>query len=201
MWDRRTGEPIAQRHRLAGPPHRGVLRRSCARAGLEPSWCSARPGWCIDPYFSGTKIRWLLDHVPGAHATAAQGELAFGTIDSWLLWKLTGGTRARHRRQQRLAHDAVRHPHNRWDDELLAALHVPASVLPQVRAVEPRVRRDRRSPASARAMPIAGIAGDQQSALFGQACFKPGLAKNTYGTGCFMLMHTGTRFEPAPTGC
>ena len=153
----------------------------------------------IDPYFSGTKLRWLLDHVPGAHLAAAQGELAFGTVDSWLLWKLTGG-----RVHATDVSNASRTMlfdirHNVWDHELLKALHMPDSVLPQV-LPSSHVYGETDPALFGAPIPIAGIAGDQQSALFGQACFKAGLAKNTYGTGCFMLMHTGERFETSANG-
>ncbi len=146
----------------------------------------------LDAYFSGTKLKWLLDHVPGARARAERGELAFGTIDSWLIWNLTGGARARHRRDQRLPHAALQHPRSGdWDDELLRAARHPAR--------DAAASRARRPASAARptldgvAVPIAGIAGDQQAALFGQACLAPGMAKNTYGTGCFLLLNTGQR--------
>jgi glycerol kinase len=156
-------------------------------------------GLRIDPYFSATKLRWLLDHVPGAHIAAAQGELAFGTVDSWLLWRLSGG-----RLHATDVSNASRTMlfdirHNVWDHELLKALHVPDSLLP---TVQPSSHVYGHCDASlfGAEIPIAGIAGDQQAALFGQACFKAGLAKNTYGTGCFMLMHTGTKFQTSQNG-
>jgi glycerol kinase len=153
----------------------------------------------IDPYFSGTKIRWLLDHVSGAHIAAAHGELAFGTVDSWLLWKLTGG-----RVHATDVSNAARTMlfdirHNVWDHELLKALHVPDSVLPRVHPSS-HVYGETDAALFGAPIPIAGVAGDQQAALFGQACFKAGLAKNTYGTGCFMLMHTGDRFNASTHG-
>ncbi|MDH4060341.1 MAG: glycerol kinase GlpK, partial [Aquincola sp.] len=197
LWSRRTGKPVAnaivwQDRRTA--PFCAQLREQ----GLEPT-VQRTTGLRIDPYFSGTKLRWLLDHVSGAHAAAAQGELAFGTIDSWLLWKLTGGrvhatdvTNA----SRTMLFD-IRH--NLWDRELLAALHIPESVLPQVHPSS-HVYGETEPAMLGAAIPIAGIAGDQQSALFGQACFKPGLAKNTYGTGCFLLMHTGRAFEASANG-
>jgi glycerol kinase len=137
--------------------------------------------------------------VAGAHLAAAQGELAFGTIDSWLLWKLTGG-----RVHATDVSNASRTMlfdirHNVWDHELLKLLHVPDSLLPQVHASS-HVYGETDAALLGAALPVAGIAGDQQSALFGQACFKAGLAKNTYGTGCFMLMHTGHRFESSANG-
>jgi glycerol kinase len=144
-------------------------------------------------------MRWLLDHVSGAHIAAAHGELAFGTIDSWLLWKLTGG-----RVHATDVSNASRTMlfdirHNTWDHELLKLLHVPDSLLPQV-FPSSHVFGETDAALLGAPIPIAGVAGDQQSALFGQACFKAGLAKNTYGTGCFMLMHTGGRFQPRRNG-
>ena len=144
----------------------------------------------LDPYFSATKLAWLLDHVPGARERAERGELAFGTIDTWLVWKLTGG--ALHvtdptNASRTLLYDIGT---GAWDDELLPLFRVPRAVLPDVRpssgalgTTEPQL--------FGAPVPIAGIAGDQQAALFGQACHSPGMAKNTYGTGCFMLLHTG----------
>ncbi len=197
MWNRRTGKPI---HRAIvwqdrrGEPMCAQLREQ----GLEPM-VRRSTGLVIDSYFSATKIRWLLDHVPGAHLMAAHGELAFGTIDSWLLWKLTGG-----RVHATDVSNASRTMlfdirHNVWDHELLKALHVPDSVLPRVWPSS-GVFGETEASLFGRAIPIAGMAGDQQSALFGQACFEPGLAKNTYGTGCFMLMHTGERFLQSSNG-
>jgi glycerol kinase len=197
MWNRRTGRPI--HHAIVWQDRRGEPLCAQLRAqGLEPM-VRRDTGLVIDSYFSATKIRWLLDHVPGAHLLAAKGELAFGTIDSWLLWQLTGGhvhatdvTNA----SRTMLYD-IRH--NVWDHELLKALHVPDSVLP---AVHPSSHRFGESDPAlfGAAIPIAGIAGDQQSALFGQTCFEAGLAKNTYGTGCFMLMHTGERFLESRNG-
>jgi glycerol kinase len=190
MWNRRTGQPI---HRAIvwqdrrGEPLCAQLREQGHQDAVRRS-----TGLVIDSYFSATKIRWLLDHVPQAHRMAAQGELAFGTIDTWLLWKLTGGrvhatdvTNA----SRTMLFD-IRH--NVWDHELLKLLHVPDSVLPAVHPSS-QVVGETDPTLFGRALPVAGLAGDQQSALFGQACFKAGLAKNTYGTGCFMLMHTGER--------
>jgi len=192
MWNRRTGEPI--HHAIVWQDRRGEPLCAQLRAAGLAERVRHSTGLVIDAYFSATKIRWLLDHVPGAHLLAAQGELAFGTIDSWLLWKLTRG--------QVHATDVTNASrtmlfdirHNVWDTELLAALHVPGSVLPQVCPSSHAFGETDTSLFGA-PIPIAGIAGDQQSALFGQTCFKAGLAKNTYGTGCFMLMHTGNRFH------
>jgi glycerol kinase len=202
VWDRATGNPIYraivwQDRRTASVCDR--LRTD----GREPM-IHAKTGLLLDPYFSATKIAWILNHVDGARAAAEAGKLACGTIDSWLVYRLTGGgvhvTDVSNASRTLLMniHDG------NWDDELLACLGVPRSMLPEIRSsseVYAHVaasRRDansgsRRDPSSNElsGIPIAGIAGDQQAALFGQACFAPGMAKNTYGTGCFMLMNTG----------
>ncbi|MFN9449692.1 MAG: glycerol kinase GlpK [Rubrivivax sp.] len=197
MWNRLTGEPI---HRaIVWQDRRGeTLCAQLRDKGLQTQ-VQRSTGLVIDSYFSATKIRWLLDHVPQAHLLAARGELAFGTVDTWLLWKLTGG-----RVHATDVSNASRTMlfdirHQVWDHELLKALHVPDSVLP---AVHPSSHVYGETDASlfGRAIPVAGMAGDQQSALFGQACFKAGLSKNTYGTGCFMLMHTGERFLNSANG-
>jgi glycerol kinase len=197
VWNRRTGRPIA--NAIVWQDRRTEPLCAQLRAqGLEDQ-VRRSTGLIIDPYFSGTKVRWLLDQVPGAHLAAAQGELAFGTIDSWLVWQLTGGrvhaTDVSNASRTMLFD--VRH--NVWDHELLKALHVPDSLLPQV-FPSSHVFGHTDAALLGASIPIAGIAGDQQSALFGQACFKAGLAKNTYGTGCFMLMHTGPRFQASANG-
>ncbi|MFN8897250.1 MAG: FGGY family carbohydrate kinase, partial [Pseudomonadota bacterium] len=193
LWRRDTGRPV----------HRAIVwqdRRTepmCAQLraqGLADA-VRERTGLVVDPYFSGTKVRWLLDAVPGAHLAAAQGELAFGTVDSWLLWQLTGGgvhaTDVSNASRTMLF--VIRH--NRWDHELLAALHVPDSVLPQV---FPSSHVYGHTTLFGAPIPVAGIAGDQQAALFGQAGFAPGLVKNTSGTGCYLLRHTGARPVDSP---
>ena len=194
LWNRahrRSRSPTPSSGRTGAPSR---CARSCVPHGLAEQ-VRASTGLVIDPYFSGTKIRWLLDHVPGAHVAAARGELAFGTIDSWLLWKLTGGARARHRRQQRVAHDAVRHPAQRLGPRAAEGAARAATACCR-RCCRRAIATPTPTPrCSARRSRSRGIAGDQQSALFGQACFTPGLAKNTYGTGCFMLMHTGGDFR------
>jgi glycerol kinase len=148
----------------------------------------------IDAYFSGTKVNWLLDNVPGAREKANRGELAFGTVDSWLIWKLTDG--AVHVTDETNASRTLfLNLHTKqWDDELLGILNVPRSVSPEVRSSSEVYGKAK---GTLEGIPIAGIAGDQQSALFGQACLKPGMAKNTYGTGSFMLINTGN--EPVPS--
>jgi len=198
VWRRADGAPI--HHAIVWQDRRTepLCVQLRARAGFVDQ-VRRSTGLVIDPYFSGTKIRWLLDQVSGAQADAARGALAFGTIDSWLLWKLTGG-----RVHATDVSNASRTMlfdirHNVWDHELLKLLHVPDSLLPQVHPSSHRFGTTDPGWLGA-ALPIAGVAGDQQSALFGQTCFKAGLAKNTYGTGCFMLMHTGGRFERSSNG-
>jgi glycerol kinase len=188
VWDRRTGEPVA--NAIVWQDRRTAAE--CARLkhlGAE-ALVRAKTGLVLDPYFSGTKIRWLLDNVPGARARAEKGELAFGTVDTWLIWNLTKGavhaTDASNASRTLLFNIHT----GDWDDELLQLLHVPRSVLPEVKGSSEVVGHVVSDLAVA-GIPIAGIAGDQQAALFGQACYTPGLAKNTYGTGCFLLQFTG----------
>ncbi len=193
LWDRKTGQPL----------HKALVwqdRRTAAfceqlkAQGLEPR-VRELTGLLLDPYFSATKLRWLLDNVAGARERAARGELAFGTIDSWLLWKLTDGkvhaTDASNA-SRTLIYDIHR---GDWSDELLAAFDIPRSLLPEVRPSSGVFGQ-----ATEFGVPIAGIAGDQQAALFGQAALQPGQAKNTYGTGCFLLMHTGTQARTSTQG-
>ena len=197
LWDRRSGRPV---HRaIVWQDRRGEPLCAQLRAHGHEETIRHSTGLVIDSYFSATKLRWLLDHVSGAHIAAARGELAFGTIDSWLLWKLTGG-----RVHATDVSNAARTMlfdirHNTWDHELLKLLHVPDSVLPQVHA-SAHVYGQSVAELLGAPVPIAALAGDQQAALFGQACFEPGRAKNTYGTGCFMLMHTGSVFESSSSG-
>jgi glycerol kinase len=205
VWSRATGEPIGNaivwQDRRTEPACAALRQR-----GLEGLF-RERTGLVIDAYFAGTKLQWLLDHVPGARAAAGRGELAFGTVDSWLLWQLTGGASAAQRSRAVHATDVsnasrsllfdVRR--NAWDDELLRILDVPREVLPAVHPSS-HVYGTTEPGWLGAPVPIGGVAGDQQSALFGQACFKAGQVKNTYGTGCFMLMHTGTAFESSANG-
>ena len=190
VWDRRTGTPI--HHAIVWQDRRtSGFCDGLKAAGLGDA-IQRKTGLVIDAYFSGSKLRWLLDNVPGARARAERGELAFGTIDSWLTWKLSNG--ALHitdpsNASRTMLYDIVT---GDWDDELLEWLGVPRSVLPAVRASGEVFGRTAAGVFDA-AIPIAGIAGDQQAALFGQQCFERGLAKNTYGTGCFMLMNVGRR--------
>jgi glycerol kinase len=150
----------------------------------------AKTGLLVDAYFSGTKLQWILDHVPQARAQAERGELLFGTVDSWLMWQLSGG--AVHATDvSNASRTMLFNIHtNQWDAELLAALRIPEAMMPTVQASSAQYG-EVRAELLGHAIPIGGVAGDQQSALFGQACFSAGMVKNTYGTGCFMLMHTG----------
>ena len=190
IWERRSGQPI----------HNAIVwqdRRTASfcddlkRAG-HGDLITRKTGLVIDAYFSGSKIRWLLDHVAGARERARRGELAFGTVDTWLLWKLTGG--ALHLTDpSNASRTLLFNLHTgAWDEELLRLLDVPRELLPEVRSSS-EVYGETAPDLFGAPVPIAGIAGDQQAALFGQNCFTRGLAKNTYGTGCFMLMNTGTQ--------
>ena len=197
VWNRRTGEPIY--NAIVWQDRRGEPLCAQLRAHGHAETIRHSTGLVVDAYFSATKLRWILDHVSGAHIAAAQGELAFGTVDSWLMWKLTGG-----RVHATDVSNAARTMlfdirHNIWDHELLSLLHVPDSLLPQVHPSS-HVYGESDAECFGAPLPIAGVAGDQQSALFGQACFKPGMVKNTYGTGCFMLMATGKSFERSSHG-
>jgi glycerol kinase len=167
--------------------------------GLEPIF-QQRTGLVLDPYFSGTKIRWLLDNVDGARDAAGAGALAFGTVDSYLVWRLTGG--AVHVTDPSNASRTLLYNLHQmaWDDELLAALKVPRELLPEVRASSEVYGATRGVPGLPDGIPVAGIAGDQQAALFGQACFAPGDAKCTYGTGAFLLMNTGDQPVTSKSG-
>jgi glycerol kinase len=194
LWDRSTGQPLApaivwQDRRTAD------FCLTLQQAGHAPLF-QARTGLVIDAYFSGTKLRWLLDHVPNARERALRGELAFGTIDSWLIWHLTGGqhhvTDASNASRTLLCNIHTQ----QWDPELLTLLDIPPSVLPTIVPSSGVVARTQ-SDLFGGPISIAGIAGDQQAATFGQACLTPGMAKNTYGTGCFMLMQTGMRAVPS----
>lgn len=196
VWERKSGRPIFnaivwQDRRTAG--HCQRLRE----AGLEPLF-RTRTGLVPDPYFSGTKIAWILENVAGARQRAEAGELAFGTVDSWLLWNLTGG--ACHCTDPgNASRTLLWNIHSgQWDHELLDTLRIPACMLPEVRPSSGFFGETSAGHFGAR-IPITGIAGDQQAALFGQMCGTPGMVKNTYGTGCFMLMHTGDR--PVESRC
>jgi glycerol kinase len=188
LWDRKTGEPIYnaivwQDRRTSGFCDR--LREQGHEALIQQ-----KTGLVIDAYFSGSKIRWLLDNVAGARERAQRGELAFGTVDSWLIWKLTGG--ARHVTDvTNASRTMLLNLHTQqWDDELLALLEIPRAILPEVVSSSEVCAKTTGSLAG---VPIAGIAGDQHAALFGQMCMQPGMVKCTYGTGSFMLLNTGDK--------
>jgi glycerol kinase len=197
VWDRKTGEPI----------HNAIVwqdRRTAAfcdelkARGLEKH-VKDTTGLVVDAYFSGTKINWILNNVEGARARAEAGELAFGTMDSWLVYKLTGGevhvTDVTNAGRTMLFDIRNR----KWDEKLMKELDVPANMLPEVKGSS-EVYGHTAEGLFASSIPIAGMAGDQHCALFGQACFEPGQAKNTYGTGCFMLMNTGTEAVASENG-
>lgn len=205
VWNRKTGAPlynaIVWQDRRAEP--------ACAqlRAEGKADLIHVKTGLLVDAYFSGTKLQWILDHVPGARAMAEAGELAFGTVDSWLVWQLTGGSEDSTRAHAVHATDVTNASRtmlfnvatNAWDAELLELLRIPPSLMPRVQPSSADFGSVKADLLGA-SIPIGGVAGDQQSALFGQACFSAGMAKNTYGTGCFMLMHTGERFQASANG-
>jgi glycerol kinase len=186
VWERATGKPIA--NAIVWQDRRTAPLCDELRAAGHAALFAERTGLVLDAYFSGTKLKWLLDHVPGARMRAARGELAFGTIDSWLIWQLTDGrahvTDASNASRTLLFNIRT----GAWDSELLRLLDIPPEVLPRVVASTGICAE---AAIDGAAVPIAGIAGDQQAALFGQGCLQPGLAKNTYGTGCFLLLNTG----------
>jgi glycerol kinase len=194
VWERATGRPI----------HNAIVWQDRRTSGFcdqlkadgHATTFTEKTGLVIDAYFSGTKVRWMLDHVEGARTRAEAGDLCFGTIDSWLVWQLTGG-RLHLTDATNASRTLLYNIHTGdWDDELLEILQVPRRMLPEVRPSSD-VYGETSQDLFAHRMPIAGIAGDQQAALFGQRCIEPGMAKNTYGTGCFMLMHTGTTAVPS----
>ncbi len=188
LWDRRTGAPVA--NAIVWQDRRTAELCEQLRTGGLEAMFTDRTGLLLDAYFSGTKVRWLLDHTPGLRERAEAGEICFGTVDSWLVWKLTGG--------QRFVTDASNASRTllfnvdtgAWDADLCAALGVPVAMLPEVVPTS-GVLGEVSADIGIRGVPIAGLAGDQQAATMGQLCLAPGTAKNTYGTGCFLLMNTG----------
>jgi len=188
VWNRDTGQPLARA--IVWQDRRTAAFCESLRAGGHEPLVAQRTGLVIDPYFSGTKLRWLLDHVDGARQLAQQGKLAFGTIDSWLLWNLSGGrlhvTDISNASRTMLMDLAT----GQWDQELLDLLQIPRSVLPEIRASTEHFG-DSAPELFGRPIPLAAAAGDQQAALFGQNCTRHGMVKNTYGTGCFLLMNLG----------
>ncbi len=188
VWERATGKPIA--NAIVWQDRRTAGLCDELKAQGKAAQIQQKTGLVIDAYFSGTKLKWLLDSVPGARKRAENGELAFGTIDAWLIWNLTDG-KTHATDPSNASRTLLFNIHtNAWDDELLALLDIPRSVLPEVR---PSSGAFGDAMIDGVAVPIAGDAGDQQAALFGQACHSPGMAKNTYGTGCFLLLNTGSK--------
>jgi len=190
VWERSTGKPVY--HAIVWQDRRTATYCDELREAGNAKTIQEKTGLIIDAYFSATKLKWILDNVPGARAKAENGELAFGTIDTWLVWKLSNGN-VHVTDVSNASRTMLLNIHTcQWDDELLKLFNIPKSVLPEVKpsskiyGVTGNIFPDSK-------LPIAGIAGDQQAALFGQMCTQPGMVKNTYGTGCFMLMNTGTK--------
>ena len=197
LWRRDNGQPL--HHAIVWQDRRTEPACKLLREAGHAPVVQQKTGLRIDAYFSATKLQWLLDHVPGARAMAERGELAFGTVDTWLLWQLSGG--AVHATDvSNASRTMLFNIHsNRWDSELLQLFGIPETLLPRVLPSAGLFGHTSVEHLGA-ALPISGMAGDQQSALFGQTCFKPGQVKNTYGTGCFMLMHTGTQAQTSRHG-
>ena len=192
LWDRATGQPVA--NAIVWQDRRNAAFCEQLVADGKADLIQQKTGLVLDAYFSATKLKWLLDHVPGARARAERGELAFGTIDSWLIWKMSG---AHLTDTSNASRTMLFNIHTlQWDADLLALLGIPASLLPQV-VPSSGVAAQTHADLLGIPLPIAGIAGDQQAATFGQACLQPGMAKNTYGTGCFMLMNVGKDALPS----
>ena len=191
LWDRRTGEPLG--HAIVWQDRRTAERCADLRRRGKERGIRRMTGLMCDPYFSATKLEWLLEHRRGARALAARGRLAFGTIDSWLVWQLTGG--AVHATDPTNASRTMLYGlrSRRWEPSLLSLFGVPASVLPEVRRSAGDFGRTRGVKGIPDGIAVAGVAGDQQAALFGQGCVAAGQSKNTYGTGCFLLLHTGSK--------
>jgi glycerol kinase len=195
VWDRQNGEPVYNAIVWQDKRTAPICEQLKAK-GLE-DYVKQNTGLVIDSYFSGTKIKWILDNVPGVRERASRGELAFGTIDSWLIWNMTNGKShvTDYTNASRTLLFNIRDL--KWDKKLLNELDIPEAILPQVKPSAYPFGEFNLDGAS---IPITGVAGDQQAALFGQGCFEPGMAKNTYGTGCFMLMNTGTKIQHSKNG-
>jgi len=190
VWERSTGKPVY--HAIVWQDRRTASYCDELKAAGHAKSIQQKTGLIIDAYFSATKLKWILDNVSGARAKAEKGELAFGTIDSWLVWKLSGG-KIHVTDVSNASRTMLLNIHScQWDEELLDLFMIPKSILPEVKASS-KIYGTTASVVPEIKIPIAGIAGDQQAALFGQMCTKPGMVKNTYGTGCFMLMNTGTK--------
>jgi glycerol kinase len=191
VWDKETGRPIY--HAIVWQSRQtDQICEELKEKGYNDLF-REKTGLLIDPYFSGTKVKWILDHIKGAREKAEKGQLLFGTIDTWLIWKLTGG-KAHVTDYSNASRTLMFNIYDLcWDEELLGILDIPKSMLPEVRSSSEVYANTIDYHFFGESVPIAGIAGDQQAALFGQACFEKGMAKNTYGTGCFMLMNTGEK--------
>ncbi|MEW6698458.1 MAG: glycerol kinase GlpK [Bacillota bacterium] len=198
VWDKNTGKPVYNAIVWQCRRTTGICDELKAK-GLEQTF-RAKTGLVVDAYFSGTKVKWILDNVEGVRQRAEKGELLFGTMDTWLIWKLTGGKVhvTDYSNASRTMMYNIREL--RWDEELLQELGVPVGMLPQVRPSSEVYGETAPEQFLGHTVPIAGAAGDQQAALFGQACYQPGMAKNTYGTGCFMLMNTGDKLYNSQNG-
>ncbi len=198
VWDKASGQPIYNAIVWQSRQTKDICEQ--LKTDGHEATVRAKTGLLIDAYFSGTKVKWILDHVEGARERAERGELLFGTIDSWLIWNLTGG-KAHVTDYTNASRTLMYDIHRRcWDDELLRMLEVPKAMLPEVRSCSEVYGHTLPQYFFGQQVPIAGVAGDQQAALFGQACFEPGMAKNTYGTGCFMLMNTGDKAVTSKNG-
>jgi len=197
VWNRKTGQPIY--NAIVWQDRRAEPVCSKLRQEGHDKLVQSKTGLVIDAYFSGTKLQWILDNVPKARDMAAKGELAFGTVDTWLIWNLTKG-RVHATDVSNASRTMLLNVHtNQWDSELMSMLHIDSNLMPTVQASSSDFGLID-SEWLGHPLPIGGVAGDQQSALFGQACWRAGQAKNTYGTGCFMLMHTGDQFQTSHNG-
>ena len=197
VWNRKTGQPIY--NAIVWQDRRAEPVCSKLRQEGHDELVQSKTGLVIDAYFSGTKLQWILDNVPKARDMAAKGELAFGTVDTWLIWNLTKG-RVHATDVSNASRTMLLNVHtNQWDSELMSMLHIDSKLMPAVQASASDFGVID-SEWLGHPLPIGGVAGDQQSALFGQACWREGQAKNTYGTGCFMLMHTGNKFQTSHNG-
>jgi len=197
VWNRKTGQPIY--NAIVWQDRRAEPVCSKLRQEGHDKLVQSKTGLVIDAYFSGTKLQWILDNVPKARDMAAKGELAFGTVDTWLIWNLTKG-RVHATDVSNASRTMLLNVHtNQWDSELMSMLHIDSNLMPTVQASSSDFGLID-SEWLGHPLPIGGVAGDQQSALFGQACWREGQAKNTYGTGCFMLMHTGNKFQTSHNG-
>lgn len=191
VWNKKTGKPVYNAI-VWQDPRTADYCAELKSQGLE-AYIQRNTGLVLNPYFSGTKLKWILDHVAGARQLAENGELLFGTVDCWLVWKMTQG-RVHVTDYTNASRTMLFNIHTlQWDDRLLEILNIPRAMLPTVRPSSEVYGQTNLGGKGGTRIPIAGIAGDQQAALFGQHCVKPGMAKNTYGTGCFMLMNTGTK--------